>query len=107
MDYQDLYLQQTDSTNLQARKMAEQGAVHGSGVVADSQTAGRGRLAREWFSPSGRNLYCSYILRPAIKLEDFSRLTMVAGLAVAAYLSTLCPLSIGLKWNSGLECGFG
>ncbi len=110
MDYQDIYLQQTDSTNLQARKMAEQGVSHGSGVVADSQTAGRGRLAREWFSPPGKNLYCSYVLRPAIKTEDFSRLTMVAGLAVARYLGTFCPLPIGLKWPndihlSGKKCG--
>ncbi len=105
MDYQDLYLQQTDSTNLQARKMAEQGVVHGSGVVADSQTAGRGRLARAWFSPPGKNLYCSYVLRPAINAADFSRLTMVAGLAVADYLSTLCPLPIGLKWPNDIHLG--
>ena len=103
MDYQDLYLQQTDSTNLQARKMAEQGFPHGSGVVADSQTAGRGRLARDWFSPPGKNLYCSYVLRPAIKAADFSRLTMVAGLAVADYLGTLCPLPIGLKWPNDIH----
>jgi BirA family biotin operon repressor/biotin-[acetyl-CoA-carboxylase] ligase len=110
MDYQDIYLQQTDSTNLQAKKLAGQGAGHGSGILADSQTAGRGRLAREWFSPPGTNLYCSYILRPAIGTEDFSKLTMVAGLATARYLNALSSVPVGLKWPNdihieGKKCG--
>jgi len=105
MNYQDIYLQQTDSTNLQARKLAGQGAIHGSGVLADCQTAGRGRLAREWFSPPGANLYCSYILRPAIRVDDFSKLTMVAGLATAHYLNTLSSVPVGLKWPNDIHIG--
>ena len=56
----------TDSTNRVAMEMAENGAKHGTVVVADAQTAGRGRMGRRWESPAGKNLYVSLLLRPSV-----------------------------------------
>ena len=81
MGYQDIFLAITDSTNRVAKELGETGGVHGSGVFANAQTAGRGRLGREWFSPPGKNLYCSYLVRPDIGPEEYPKLTMVAGVA--------------------------
>ena len=56
--------QETDSTNLQAYALGEQGAPEGTVVIAEQQTAGKGRLGRPWLSPAGVNLYLSLLLRP-------------------------------------------
>ena len=53
-----------DSTNSRAKELASEGAVHGTTVVADMQSAGRGRLGRAFVSPSGKGLYMSVIIRP-------------------------------------------
>ncbi|MGN1146710.1 MAG: biotin operon repressor, partial [Acetatifactor sp.] len=52
------------STNVQAKQLAESGAAHGALVVADMQTAGRGRRGRGWVSPAGANIYFTIVLRP-------------------------------------------
>ena len=110
MGYQDIFLASTDSTNRIAKELGQDGAVHGSGVVADAQTAGRGRLGRMWHSPPGRNLYCSYVVRPDIDVQDYPKLTMVAGVAAAQCLQKFSSISIGLKWPNDLyirtrKCG--
>ncbi len=105
MDFTDLHLATTDSTNRVARQLGQGGAAQGSAVVADSQTSGRGRLGRAWFSPAGTNLYCSYIARPDIELEDYPKLTMVAGVAVAQCLKNFGGIDIGLKWPNDLFIG--
>ena len=61
-----IYLECTDSTNAEAKRLAEAGAPHGTIVVADAQTAGRVRKGREWISPAGKNLYFSLLLRENI-----------------------------------------
>ena len=73
----------TDSTNRVAMEMAENGASHGTVVVADAQTAGRGRMGRRWDSPAGKNLYVSLLLRPSVPTVDAPRLALVAGVALA------------------------
>lgn len=110
MDYRDIFLESTDSTNRVARELGEQGGVHGSGVFADTQTGGRGRLGRAWFSPPGKNLYCSYLVRPDIALAEYPKLTMVAGVAAAQCLQEICTIPVGLKWPNDLyiksrKCG--
>ncbi len=106
ISYQDEFLPVVDSTNRRARLLADQGALHGSGVRADRQTAGRGRLRRTWYSPAGRNLYCSYILRPRLSPADYPRLTMVAGLAAAEVVQRCSPgVRVGLKWPNDLMIG--
>ena len=78
-----IYLEETDSTNEQVRLLACEGAANGTIVVADRQTAGRGRRGRNWESPAGRNLYFSLLLRPQLPVEKVSMLTLVMAHAVA------------------------
>ena len=93
-----------DSTNNYAAVLATGGAQEGEVVIADRQTAGRGRLReREWQSPPGRNLYTSIILRPDIPPAFAPGLTLVAGVAVAELLGGYCPVS--LKWPNDVLAG--
>src|SRR5512141_342585 len=94
----------TDSTNRVAMEMAECGAPHGTIVVADEQTAGRGRMGRRWVSPAGKNLYVSLLLRPAVPTVDAPRLALVAGVALADAVETM-GVPASLKWPNDLYCG--
>ena len=88
----------TTSTNLQAKIDAENGAGHGALVVADMQTAGRGRRGRAWSSPPGTNVYFSLILKPEITPNLASMLTPVMGLAVAEGIRRTCGAKAMIKW---------
>lgn len=103
----------TDSANIQAKRLAEEGAAHGSVIVADEQTAGRGRRGRAWESPAGKNLYFTLLLKPDFAPDKASMLTLVMALAVAKGLArTLglpdasgqsgCKNAIGIKWPNDL-----
>jgi BirA family biotin operon repressor/biotin-[acetyl-CoA-carboxylase] ligase len=70
------------STNAVLRRLAETGAADGTVVFAETQTAGRGRLGKFWFSPPGLNLYASVLFRPAIPLSAVPAFAMVSSLAV-------------------------
>ena len=70
------------STNTELARLASEGAAEGLAVVADEQTAGRGRLQRAWSSPKGAGLYFSILLRPAIPTEHWPLITFMAALAV-------------------------
>lgn len=69
------------STNDELKLLAEGGAVEGTVVVAEGQSAGRGRAGHKWFSPEGRGLYFSCLLRPAVQPEQLPTLTLMAGIA--------------------------
>jgi len=94
-------LDTTDSTNARAKEMAESGAPHGTVVVADAQTAGRGRLGRRWVSPPGRNIYVSILLRPDLANALAPTLSLVAGVAVADAVETF-DVPAALKWPNDL-----
>jgi BirA family biotin operon repressor/biotin-[acetyl-CoA-carboxylase] ligase len=66
-------------------------------VLAEAQSAGRGRLGRTWHSPRGKNLYCSIVLRPALSPSTVPQLALVAGLAAARAIETL-GLRPAIKW---------
>ncbi len=85
------------STNAIALDLCHQGASEGTLVVADAQTQGRGRLGREWLSPSGVNLYCSYILR-AGNPEWISWIPLIASMAVASAIHAETELNAQIKW---------
>jgi BirA family biotin operon repressor/biotin-[acetyl-CoA-carboxylase] ligase len=89
--------QEIDSTQRRARELAQEGAEEGAVVIAEAQTAGRGRLGRTWHSPPGRNLYASILLRPAIIPTVVPQLALVVGLGVAEAIETL-GLVPKLKW---------
>lgn len=86
-----------ESTNDEAARLARAGAVHGTIVIADAQTAGRGRGGHQWHSPPGLNLYLSCILRPAIAPAECPPLTLAAGLGVADAVSGY-SVDCRLKW---------
>ena len=89
----------TDSTNIQAKRLAEEGAPHGTLVCADQQTKGRGRRGRAWDSPPGEAIYMSLLLRPDIRPEHASMLTLVMGMAVADASNELMGQELaGIKW---------
>ena len=89
---------QINSTNLQAKLDAEAGAGEGALVVADMQTAGRGRRGRTWNSPAGTNVYFTLLLKPAYPVDKVSAVTLVMALAVAEGIRETCGLDTGIKW---------
>ena len=102
-----LYYPTIGSTNDIAASHALEGLV----VVADEQTAGRGRRGHTWFSPAGSGLYVSVVLRPARARIDPARatslLTIAAGVAIAEGVEAATGLAIHLKWPNDLYIGHG
>lgn len=96
-------LPSVDSTNTQAGRLAEKGALDGTFVVADAQTGGRGRHGRAWQSPPG-NFYGSLLLRPQMKLADAASLSLVIGLAAREAVETVAEggLGVTVKWPNDL-----
>jgi BirA family biotin operon repressor/biotin-[acetyl-CoA-carboxylase] ligase len=89
----------TASTNDDAKRAARDGAPEGAAFIADAQTGGRGRLGRTWFSPSGENLYTSFVLRPSFDAKRIPLVTLTAGLAVVdAVVPRVAARRVGLKW---------
>jgi BirA family biotin operon repressor/biotin-[acetyl-CoA-carboxylase] ligase len=97
------------STNSEAMALAQNGAEDGTVVVAESQSAGRGRHARTWFSPPGLNLYCSIIVRglgQGLSLADWlSWVPLTTALAVAEAVQEVAATSPALKWPNDLLLG--
>lgn len=93
------YLPRADSTNSVARRLGREGAPDGTLVIADEQTAGRGRRERAWVSPPGTGLYASLLLRPPFPaLESGAAVQLVAGIAVAELLAEMLPHRPMLRW---------
>jgi BirA family transcriptional regulator, biotin operon repressor / biotin---[acetyl-CoA-carboxylase] ligase len=98
-------LRYTSSTNRIAYNLALNGEPEGVGVIADAQGEGRGRLGKVWQSPPGKGLYCSVIVRPRIAIEDYPKITLTAGLAVAIALEEVSGLEMKLKWPNDVYAG--
>ncbi len=93
------YLRTVDSTNTVAARAASRGAADGLLVIAEEQTAGRGRLGRRWESPPGVGLWFSLVFRPPdLPLTAMNRLLMLTGCAVAQAIEQVAHLSAWLKW---------
>lgn len=99
------HFESIDSTNRYAMELARRGAAEGEVVIAEAQTAGRGRLGRSFFSPSGVSFYGSLILRPAIPPARAPQITLVAGLAVAETIERHAGVRPGLKWPNDVRLG--
>lgn len=89
------------STNSEAKRMAVEGAPHGTLLLAEEQTQGRGRLGRRFHSPRG-GIYMSLILRPQLDLSDSTLITTMAALAVCQAIEELTPVRPGIKWVNDL-----
>lgn len=91
-----------DSTNTAAKKLASEKAPDGTVVIADRQTAGRGRLGRSFVSPSGTGIYMSLLLYPKYGLECAPLITSAAACAVAEAIDEVCGCSVNIKWVNDL-----
>ena len=97
-----LYYPSVGSTNDVARTLAAAGAPEGTVVLADEQTAGRGRRGRRWVAPAGTCFLFSLLLRPQLAPHQCQRLTMACSLALAESIESYTGLTIGLKWPNDL-----
>lgn len=95
-------LAQTDSTNSHAKRLAHEGAPEGTVVLAESQTSGRGRRGRSWFSPAGQSIYASIILRPAMAPSQTPQITLMTAVAVARALQKSTGLNATIKWPNDI-----
>ena len=100
-----IYRPQIGSTNDEARRLAGEGAPEGTLVITDFQSAGRGRLDRDWVAPRGSSLLVSILFRPDLAVYQVQRLTMSCGLALVGAIEAQTGLRAGLKWPNDLVVG--
>lgn len=96
------FYEEIDTTNNRARELALEGAPEGTLVVAEKQTAGRGRRGKVWESPLGTGIWMSLVLRPQIRPAEASVLTLLCGLATAEAIEAETGLSAGIKWPNDI-----
>ena len=97
-----LWFDTIDSTNTQAKLLAAQGAPHGTVLIADHQTGGRGRLGRQFLSPAGTGIYMSVILRPNCPPGELMHLTCAAAVAACNAVEAAAGFRPGIKWTNDL-----
>lgn len=96
------YFDQIDSTNIRAKQLGEEGAPHGTLIVAGQQNAGRGRRGRTWESPPGVSIYMSIVLRPEMAPVKAPMLTLVMALSAADSLKECTGLDVQIKWPNDI-----
>ncbi len=89
---------EVDSTNETAMTLAQEGAPEGTVIIADSQTKGRGRHGRKWFSPPKVGIYISIILRPKTLVENIRQITLLAAIAACEAINSHTGIKSGIKW---------
>ncbi len=97
-------LDRVASTNVLAHKYAEKGEAEGTLIIAERQTAGKGRLGRSWHSPARRGLYLSIILRPPIAPPQAPGISLIAALSVAEAIKAQLRLPAMIKWPNDVLC---
>jgi len=100
-----VYYDETDSTNRQARMLAREGVRHGTLVLADTQTAGRGRRGRGWISPAGEGIFMSLIVRPQVHPSQVAKTSLMLALAVAKAIERETGLDARIKWPNDIVIG--
>jgi len=90
------------STNTVALEKAHDDPSREFVILSDTQTGGKGRHGRTWFSPAGKNSYLSLVLRPHIKISDASMLSILSGVAVCEALRDISGIPIRIKWPNDL-----
>ena len=93
------------STNLVLKDMARQGAPHGSLCLCEKQTAGRGRMDRQWSSPEGQGVWLSVLLRPKMPAENAPVITFCCALAMTEAVRSVTGLDAQIKWPNDLVLG--
>lgn len=98
MEYHIIHFETITSTNDHAKSLGEDGYDEGYVVTADSQSNGRGRKGRTFYSPDSGNLFMSLLLRPNISIEQSQKITTLAALCVSRALDELFNINTGIKW---------
>lgn len=96
------WLEETDSTNDQLKKLARQGAPHGTVLIADRQTGGHGRMGRSFLSPGGVGIYFSMLLRPQCAPAELMHLTCATAVAMCDAVEKAAGFRPGIKWTNDL-----
>ena len=100
------WYEEVGSTNDVAKELADEGALHGEVVIAERQSAGRGRRGRSWSSPPRKNLYLSVVLRPDLPPARAPEVTLLAAVAVCQAVRRAGVASAAIKWpNDVLASG--
>lgn len=99
---QIFYYEQLDSTNTKVLELAARGMEHGTIVVANHQTAGKGRRGRTWESPTQDNIYMSILLRPDFETEKAPMVTLVMAYSVAKVIRARGFADLLIKWPNDL-----
>jgi BirA family biotin operon repressor/biotin-[acetyl-CoA-carboxylase] ligase len=94
--------QQTTSTNDIIERLARDEVREGAVVFAESQTKGRGRLGRSWLSPTGKGLWFSVLLRPALRPDETTRLTITSATALRRAIAGQTALDARIKWPNDI-----
>lgn len=97
-----IYYEKIDSTNLEIVRLAQKGAPHGTVVVAEEQTEGKGRRGRSWESPADGNIYMSILLRPQVEPEKAPMLTLVLAYSVAKAMQMRDISNVQIKWPNDI-----
>jgi len=97
-----IHFEEIDSTNNYAKKIANEGCVHGTIVVAEKQTLGRGRVGREWKSFNSEGLWFTIILRPDLEPENVQMVTLAASVAVVEGIFENQGIVCGIKWPNDI-----
>jgi len=98
MVWNKIMINEIDSTNRYLKELAVTDAPEGTVVIANKQSAGRGRLGRSFFSPEEKGIYMSILLRPEIELERSVLITSMAAVAVARAVETVSGVPAQIKW---------
>lgn len=111
MNWEKTYFEELDSTNRYLKELAAEGAPEGTVIIANRQSAGRGRLGRSFFSPAEKGIYMSILLRPDIALERAVLITSMSAVAVAEAIEHVSGAEAKIKWvndiflNGKKTCG--
>jgi len=99
------FCESVESTNDLLKGLANSGAAHGTVVVADEQTRGRGRLGREWSSAAGKGIWMSVLLRPELHPASVQAITLAVAVAVCRAIEPLLREKPGIKWPNDILVG--
>lgn len=97
-----VFLEETGSTNTEAWRLAQEGYPHGSLVVTNKQTEGKGRRGRSWYMSDGSSIAMSMILKPDMEAEYASMVTLVQAMATARAIEEVCGIKTQIKWPNDI-----
>jgi len=97
-----VYLPETNSTQIAAHDLAKNGADHGTVILTNKQTNGKGRLGRSWYGEEGNGISMSIILRPDFHYQQAPLITLFTSLAIINAYNTLYPINARIKWPNDI-----